>query len=64
MIEESWKRYDSISVHIYNNSTPRYMTNNWQRKEKMSNWIIIDFNALLSIINRLTEHGQRYRRFD
>ena len=37
MIEESWKRYDSISVHIYNNSTPRYMTNNWQRKEKMSN---------------------------
>lgn len=64
MIEESWKRYDSISVHIYNNSTPRYMTNNWQRKEKMSNWIIIDFNALLSIINRLTEHDQRYRRFD
>ena len=64
MIEESWKRYDSISVHIYNNSTPRYMTNNWQRKEKMSNWIIIDFNALLSIFNRLTEHDQRYRRFD
>lgn len=64
MIEESWKRYDSISVHIYNNRTPRYMTNNWQRKEKMSNWIIIDFNALLSIINRLTEHDQRYRRFD